>query len=47
MSLKTKRLMILLAVLLLGGCATAGPDYAFPEPPISPRWHGAHPPVSL
>jgi hypothetical protein len=43
MSSKNRYLTILLAVLLLGGCALGDPDYAFPQPPISPRWHGANP----
>jgi hypothetical protein len=40
MSPKTRLLTaLLMAALLLGGCAVAEPDYAFPVPPISPRWH--------
>jgi multidrug efflux system outer membrane protein len=28
-----------LVVLILGGCATVGPDYAPPDTPVSPNWH--------
>lgn len=30
---------MLLGALLLRGCATAGAEHSFPEPPISPAWH--------
>jgi hypothetical protein len=33
------RLLIVVAALLLRGCAAADDGYRFPEPPISPAWH--------
>ena len=32
-------LLVMLAIFILAGCATVGPDYVPPDTPVSPAWH--------